>query len=172
MDPSYKEKTEVKITLNTPKHASPYGSTQSVWGMDGNKNTQFHTQAGVGQYWTAAFTNGPWSVTKVKIQNRSDGYTDRLSYAKIEIDGQLCGSLGRTSGGGGKWYEVRCSKKLVGRNVKVVMTRHNYLHFAHIEVYGSKNGWSDTGDKFTWKVLQDNTNGKITGLATLDNQSH
>lgn len=141
MDPSYKAKTEQLIGMVNPKHATHYGSTSSAWGMDGNKNTTFHTQAGVGQYWTAALYNGPWGVTRVRIQNRSDCCDERLSGARIEVDGQTCGQLGNTSGLGGKWYEVKCPKKLNGRNVKVVMTRSNYLHFANIEVFGIKDSW-------------------------------
>ena len=53
-----------------------------------------HTaKAQIGEYWQAEFENGSSRIYEVRILNRKDGCGERLTQAKIEIDGKYFGSL-------------------------------------------------------------------------------
>ena len=124
-------------------------------GMDGKPQTWFYTNKGVGEWWAADFTIEQRAVGRVRILNRgscqepatafshiveTSNCYDRLASARVELDGQYCGSLpAATPSTSDNWWEVRCSKPLVGSSIKVVTKTDTYLHFADIEVYGRRN---------------------------------
>jgi hypothetical protein len=76
-----------------------------------------------GEYWTANFDGADYYyVSKVKIKNRG-AFGERLALARVEISGQLCGSLPSPTADG-EWYEVTCATSLKGTAVKVVTTQN------------------------------------------------
>ena len=98
-----------------------------------------HTDKGVGQFWKGLFANGAHTITQVRIKNRGDCCSERLSKANIFIGNQLCGRIpnipaGRT----GKWYTLECKNPIIGSSIKIVTTRDDYLNFSQLEVYGMK----------------------------------
>lgn len=102
-------------------------------------NTFFHTERGVGQFWKGLFDNGAHTITQVRIKNRNDCCSERLSRVNIFIGNQLCGRIPDIpTGRAGKWYTLECKHPLIGNSVKIVTTTDNYLHFSQIEVYGLK----------------------------------
>ena len=109
--------------------------------LDGSADTFASTdRPRAGEYWSASFDRGPYSVTRVRILNRSYAEIEeddreagccgeRLAAAKVEIDGQLCGSLPAETQDG-RWYEVECSTALTGSSVKVTATTELPLNLA------------------------------------------
>jgi len=102
-------------------------------------NTFMHTDKGVGQFWKGIFDGGAHTITQVRIKNRSDCCSERLSGAQIEIGSQICGRIPNIpTGRGGKWYTLECKNPVIVGSIKIVTTRDDYLHFSQIEVYGLK----------------------------------
>jgi len=102
-------------------------------------NTFSHTEKGVGQFWKGTFDNGAHTIVQVRVKNRADCCSERLSMTNIYIGKELCGRIPQIPAGkGGKWYTLECKNPIIGNFVKLVTTRDDYLHFSQIEVYGLK----------------------------------
>jgi len=102
-------------------------------------NTFMHTDKGVGQFWKGLFANGAHVITQVRIKNRGDCCSERLSKTNVFIGTTLWGRMPNIpSGRPGKWYTLECKSPVIGNSVKLVTTRDDYLHFSQIEVYGLK----------------------------------
>jgi len=80
-----------QISSQYPPH-NGFECCEAKRALDGVADSFFHTNQGTGEYWSAEFENGPFTIYKVRIQNRpSSEY--RLSEARIEVGGKYCGSL-------------------------------------------------------------------------------
>jgi len=106
-----------------------------------NDNDSFmHTDKGVGQFWRGLFSDGAYTVTQVRIKNRADCCSERLSKVNVFIGNELCGRLPDIpKGKDGKWYTLECKNPIIGTSIKLVTTRDDYLHFTQIEVYALKH---------------------------------
>jgi len=101
--------------------------------------TFFHTDRGVGQFWEGKFANGMHTITQVRIKNRGDCCSERLSKTKVFIGTQLCGMIPQIpTGRAGKWYTLECKNPIIGNAIKFLTTTDTYLHFSRLEVYGLK----------------------------------
>jgi hypothetical protein len=65
--------------------------------------------------------------------NRKDCCGDRLASTKVEVDGQLCGTLPSKTENG-KWYTVKC--QIPGKKIKVSNVKKAALQIADIIVVG------------------------------------
>jgi hypothetical protein len=89
-----------KISLENAKMNKPYstGSYKAEWALEGGKRTAI-TARGLGNWWQASFVGGPRLVESVRVKNRHDCCGDRIAGTKIEISGQLCGTISGGSNG-------------------------------------------------------------------------
>jgi hypothetical protein len=74
-------------------------------------------------------------VHRVRVKNRVDCCGERLRDTTVTIDGKICGNLpGSTKTG--VWYEVKCEKPLMGKEIQLTTTRSAYLQISGVEVFG------------------------------------
>jgi hypothetical protein len=77
-------------------------------------------------WWKANIQGGDAWVWKVRVLNRRDCCGNRLSGTKVLVDNVMCGQIGNGTRNG-RWYEVKCTEPLQGKEVKLVTTRSDYL---------------------------------------------
>lgn len=114
-----------------PKQSSntSYNVREARNALDGNQKTIIHTDNKKSGWWTAQFQNGSYSVERVSIRNRPDGWGYRLGDATIKIDGKVCGKV-TSKTVQGAWYTVKCASPIVGRSIMVESKANTPLHFA------------------------------------------
>lgn len=77
-------------------------------------------------WWRAKFGGKRYRVTVVRIRNRKDCCGQRLARTRVEIGGELCGTLpGKTRNN--QWYTITCSKPVEGDDVKLITVQNTYL---------------------------------------------
>jgi hypothetical protein len=113
--------TKASIDNGSARQSNPYGNNQfpatNAW-AGGNKFT--HTNRGVGQWWEVKMTQSYW-IDRVRIRNRHNCCPERLGGTKVFVDGKEGGQVtGRMSRG--QWTEVKFSKPLYGRTIRLVTT--------------------------------------------------
>jgi hypothetical protein len=114
-----------QATLTGASQSSPYGNN-GYPATNAFKNKFTHTNKGKGMWWKANIRGGDAWIWKVKILNRRDCCGQRLSGTKVLVDGQLCGQVPNKTKNG-KWYEVKCSEPLEGKEIKLMTVRSEYL---------------------------------------------
>jgi hypothetical protein len=62
-----------------------------------------------------------------------------LDGTKVFIDNQFCGAVPKGSKMG-QWYNVKCSKSLKGKKVKLVTIQNTWLSIQGIEAYTGSPG--------------------------------
>jgi hypothetical protein len=73
-------------------------------------------------------------VGRVRILNRKDCCGNRLGGVKVYVDETYCGQV-QPNTRNGQWYEVKCSKDILGEKVRLVMTKNDYLSISGFEAY-------------------------------------
>jgi len=100
-----------KARFTSCKQSTEYGNKQfpceNAYGGKGKHYKFSHTKGGAKGWWEGSWGNQYFLVTEVKILNRKDCCGDRLASSKVEVDGELCGTL-PASTQNGKWYTVKC----------------------------------------------------------------
>ena len=86
----------------------------------------------------------PYWIDRVRIRNRHNCCPERLGGTKVFVDGKEGGQVtGRMSRG--QWSEVKFSKPLYGRTIRLVTTQNTYLSISGFEAYtGAAQGGSVT----------------------------
>jgi hypothetical protein len=82
---------------------------------------------------------GEHEVKAVSVRTRHDCCGDRFAGVKVFISGQYCGQFPKHTETA-TWYSVTCPKPLVGKEVKLVHTRNNYLSLSGIKIDGNPIG--------------------------------
>lgn len=126
-----------RIEMTDPEQSSntPYNVREAGNALDGQAKSIIHTENNSSGWWTAGFNGADYVVESVKIQNRPDGFGNRLGNATVEVDGQPCGTVAATTVDGA-WYTVTCTNPILGRNIKVTSVANTPLHFAEIRAFG------------------------------------
>jgi hypothetical protein len=83
--------------------------------------------------------NGPSVVDRVRIRNRRDCCGGRLARTKVYVSNQYCGSV-QNGTRNGQWYTVKCSRPMMGNQIKLVTVQRTYLSITGIEAYGASTG--------------------------------
>ena len=125
------------FNIGSARQSTNYGNN-SYPAQNAFKGKFTHTNAGKGQWWEVQFSRDYW-VDRVRIQNRRDCCGNRLSGTKVFIDNQYCGAV---PGGAknGQWYDVKCSKSLYGKKVRIVTVQNTYLSIQGFEAYTGSSG--------------------------------
>jgi hypothetical protein len=87
-------------------------------------------------WWSAEFQNPEW-IWQVRIMNRRDCCGDRLGGVSVMIDNDECGRVPMGTKNG-KWYTVKCSRPLQGKNLRLITTRNEYLSISGIQAYSAR----------------------------------
>jgi hypothetical protein len=66
-------------------------------------------------------------IERVRVKNRHDCCGERLNGTKITVDGQDCGTITAGKGSNGKMFDVKCSKPIFGKTIRLTTTRRDYL---------------------------------------------
>ena len=74
-------------------------------------------------------------ITEIKVKNRYDCCGERFSGVQFYVSGQVCGTAPEKTLTA-TWYTIKCSKPLLGKEVKLVMMKKNYLSLSGLEVTG------------------------------------
>jgi hypothetical protein len=73
-------------------------------------------------------------VDRVYIKNRSNCCPERLEGTKVFVDGKLAGQItGKLKMG--LWVEVKFSKPMFGKTIRLVTTQNNYLSISGFEAW-------------------------------------
>lgn len=78
-------------------------------------------------------------ISRIRFLNRKDCCGERLTRAKVLIDGQTCGVMPATTRTN-VWYDVRCN--LTGSTVRLITTTNNFLQISGAQFYigGGRGG--------------------------------
>ena len=118
------------------------------------------TYKDVGEWFEVSFKR-EYFVDQVRVQSNHFGYNGRLSNVKVYINDHLCGKLPATTYGRGNWYTVKCAKKVLGDEVRLVTTTKINMSISAIKVMGYLPTYkSQSGSGSIYRVDLDKSSAK------------
>jgi hypothetical protein len=126
------------VKLVNPTYSSPYDARRFPAGnclIPGNKKSSI-TRNGKGRWFSVQLDGGNHMVTEIKVKTRHDCCGERFSGVQFQVSGQVCGTAPvKTTTN--TFYTIKCPKPLMGKEVKLIMMKNNYLSLSGLEVFGT-----------------------------------